>query len=494
MTGGTGGSTSSTGGTGGGAGGAGGRAGSSGSGGSGGKDAGATPDTAGPVFDAAGPRVQTVVPVVALEAAGTIPNEPKVDGAIKIYATPPATYSTPPALMDLAMTPVTLMSPMGIELRGRSTRGYPKKPYSIELQTAMKTGNPQALFGMPPEADFALLACWLDRTCLRTALAFHLANEMRTPFNGGTLWHPRLEFIELFMKDQYYGTYNWVERVKKDRYRVNIPAPAKDMAAGDITGGYMLRIEFVGRGEITIAGKTYNRDFTVSPSQQVWTYFYPRVEDITEAQKAYIKDWATRFEAAANGADREDPEKGYRKFIDVRSWVDYMLVRELAREVDSYRLSFYMMKLPDSMGGKVYAGPQWDFDRGFGNANYYDANKPEGGWSFEGPPRPAKKGEEAATFAKNIFKSPSFQKELACRWKEVRKTFMTTAHINAQLDKWDTIWTKPQERDEAKWKLAGTYTDSIPTHRLYKTALSGLKTWNEKRIAWMDSQLNPKCP
>jgi hypothetical protein len=256
----------------------------------------------------------------------------------------------------------------------------------------------------------------------------------------------------------------------------------------------MLRIEFTGRGTITVAGKTYNRDFTVQPSTQVWTYFYPRADEITDAQKTYIRGWATQFEAATNGPDSEDPDKGYRKYIDVRSWVDYMLVRELAREVDSYRLSFYMVKLPDSMGGKLHAGPQWDFDRAFGNAAYYDGDKPEGGWSFEGPTRPAVKGEEAATFAKRIFRSPYFQRELCTRWKEVRRSIITTANINAHLDRWSALWSRSQARDEAKWRLTGMTAGGIPTFKAYGAALTDLKTWNQRRIAWMDGQLNPKCP
>lgn len=457
------------------------------------EDGGAPDTTPAVVMDAAVPRAQTVVPVVAVDSLLAIPNEPKVTGTIKLYE-PPAMFTTPsPRLEDLAAAKMTFMSDVGIELRGKTTRTFTKKPYSIEIWNAMKTPSPQSFFGMPPEADFALLACWLDRTCLRAALGFELANAMRTPFAGGIMWHPKLEFIEVFLKGQYAGTYNWVERVKRDKHRVNIPAPAADMAAGDITGGYMLRIEWIGRGTITVAGQTYPGDFEVAPSTQTWSYFYPRAEDITEPQKAYLKDWATRFEMAANGPDREDPEKGYRKFIDVKSWVDYMLVRELAREVDSYRISFYMVKLPDSMGGKVHAGPQWDFDRAFGNATYYDANKPTG-WSFEGPRRPAKKGEEAATFARNIFLSPTFQKELGCRWKEVRKSVITTANINAHLDKWDKLFAKSQERDEAKYQLAGKSQGGVPTFKAHEAALADLKKWNEDRIAWMDSQLGPKCP
>ena len=57
-------------------------------------------------------------------------------------------------------------------------------------------------------------------------------------------------------------------------------------------------------------------------------------------------------------------------YIDIDSFVDYMLVQELSKNVDGYRLSTYFHKQADSDGGLFVMGPIWDVNLGFDNADY----------------------------------------------------------------------------------------------------------------------------
>jgi len=72
-----------------------------------------------------------------------------------------------------------------------------------------------------------------------------------------------------------------------------------------------------------------------------------------------------------DGDDYNYPVNGYAKYIDVSSFVDHFIVNEFCKNTDSYRISFFMHKDRDSIGGKLQAGPAWDFNLSFGKA-YYD--------------------------------------------------------------------------------------------------------------------------
>ena len=47
-----------------------------------------------------------------------------------------------------------------------------------------------------------------------------------------------------------------------------------------------------------------------------------------------------------------------------------MIVQELSKNVDGYRLSTYIHKQADSDGGLFVMGPIWDVNLGFDNADY----------------------------------------------------------------------------------------------------------------------------
>ncbi len=89
----------------------------------------------------------------------------------------------------------------------------------------------------------------------------------------------------------------------------------------------------------------------------------------------------TTFEKALKGAQFKDKVNGYAKYIDVESFIDFMIMQEITRNVDGYRLSTYLHKQKDSDGGKLVMGPFWDFNLGFGNADYCSGWKTNG-WMY----------------------------------------------------------------------------------------------------------------
>ena len=115
----------------------------------------------------------------------------------------------------------------GLRVRGSSSSGFPKKPYRLESWDPIDSANVDmdiSLLGMPPEADWVLLSPLVfDRGLIRNALMYRLSNEIDR-------YAPRTEFAEVFVAesgeavglDDYAGIYVIVERIERDRDRVDL--------------------------------------------------------------------------------------------------------------------------------------------------------------------------------------------------------------------------------------------------------------------------------
>ena len=99
--------------------------------------------------------------------------------------------------------------------------------------------------------------------------------------------------------------------------------------------------------------------------------YTPKPEDIVPEQDAYIKSYVDSFETALACREfyRYD-QSAIGKFIDVNSFMDYFYVNEVSRNVDGYRLSSFFYKDRNSKNSKIIAGPVWDYDLAFRNADY----------------------------------------------------------------------------------------------------------------------------
>jgi hypothetical protein len=92
--------------------------------------------------------------------------------------------------------------------------------------------------------------------------------------------------------------------------------------------------------------------------------------------QSYIHDYITEFEQRLSQPDVTpaqcrwcETHADWSAYIDLPSFVDYMIVQELGRNVDGYRLSTFMYKQAQSDGGLLAMGPMWDLNLAFDNAD-----------------------------------------------------------------------------------------------------------------------------
>jgi hypothetical protein len=105
---------------------------------------------------------------------------------------------------------------------------------------------------MPKESDWILYAPYPDKTLMRDVLAYELSNQLGR-------WAPRTRFVEIFVSEtgrkiarrDYLGVYVLMEKVKRDKHRVNVQKLGpEDNTEPALTGGYIFKKDHSDRGEM----------------------------------------------------------------------------------------------------------------------------------------------------------------------------------------------------------------------------------------------------
>ncbi|NPV11404.1 MAG: spore coat protein CotH [Ignavibacteria bacterium] len=375
---------------------------------------------------------------------------------------------------------------IGIELRGSSSLTFPKKSYAVETRDSLGNDRSVSLLGFPSEADWVFYGPYNDKTLIRDVLAYKLARDLGR-------YASRSKFFELVINGEYKGVYVLLEKIKRDANRVNIKKLNPADTSGDaLTGGYIIKIDKLD-GENNDGWYSNFRPFPQLSARIFYQYHYPKPSEIVEAQKNYIKAWIYAFESAMFGPYYADSILGYQKYIDVNSFVDYILLNELVKNIDAYRLSTFFYKDRDSRNPKLFAGPVWDFNLAFGNCDYYQAFN-SSGWYLEYVSEysniPSWENYFIPFWWKKIFNDQNFRTKFRQRWIELRNSVWTNEKINSTIDSLVQLLEESRQRNFQKWPVIGQYVwPNYYVGQTYEEEINYLKNWLTSRLAWMDYQL-----
>ncbi|MCC6838628.1 MAG: CotH kinase family protein [Flavobacteriales bacterium] len=377
---------------------------------------------------------------------------------------------------------------IGIELRGNSSDALAlKKSYSLELRDAFGQDLDAPLMGMPSESDWVLLASYFDKSLMNNTLSFHLARAMGR-------YAPRTRDVEVVLNGEYVGVYNFVERIKRGPGRVDIAKLQPDETVGDdLTGGYILSVD---RDDGPINGFISPYAPAESGNGQ-YIYFehrYPQGEDLAVEQRNYIQAYVDSFETALAGPEFMDPATGYRAFADAASFIDLFLLNELSRNVDGYRLSSYLYKDKFSNGGKLNAGPAWDYDLAWGNANYCQGAD-TAGWAFAFGEICPDDGYQVPFWWPRFMEDSTFVDSVRCRWEALRDNILSPAAIAEFCDSVASTLNAAQQRNFTTWPILGHYVwlNPEPVPDTYAGEVQELKDFMNGRWAWLDANLPGNC-
>jgi subtilisin-like proprotein convertase family protein len=377
--------------------------------------------------------------------------------------------------------PRTFEGKIGIEIRGSSSQQFPKKSFSFETLDAEGQEMDTSLLGLPAEHDWVLHAPYSDKTLIRNALTYKLYSEMGH-------YSPRFRFVELVINRQYQGVYLLVEKIKRDRHRVNIAKLGRgNTSGGSLTGGYIVKIDRVnGKG----GAGWYSKH--MSNSHKIYfQYEYPRQDSIQPAQKAYIESYMDTLENVLMSPSFSDPVQGYRRYMDVSSFVDNFLLNELSKNTDGYRLSTFLYKNRCTKGGKLVYGPAWDFDLAWYNVNANGGNDPAG-WQYQ----MLNEDFEIPFWWNRLMSDTLFTNDLYCRYTGHRKQCLALEKINACIDSLTGVLQEAQARNFAQWPTLGVqvFYEPAPVAVSYREEISNLKSWIKSRLSWMDASISGTCP
>ena len=354
-----------------------------------------------------------------------------------------------------------------IDGRGNTTWGVPKRPYNIDLVDNEGEKNPAALLEMPEADEWCLLAFWHDRSLMRIPIAMYLGQRM-----NGIKWTPHLRYVELWINNEYRGLYCLSEKVERHDNRVDLKKlsnEAEDQTEPRISGGYLLE----GSSEEKLNDIEKQVQFRTS-SDINFTFKYPKAKNVTLSQREWIKNYLNEFESVLWGSNFKDPVNGYRKYIDVESFIDWTILHEQSKGPDNlFHASTFVQK---DRNKKLNMSAPWDFDLSYGNSGDRD-----------------EAGNMVRThrwFAR-LSNDPAYLQQYTERYEELRPLFNQIPEIlQANYEQLNDAGAL--DRETGKWpQILSEYNpeenQTLPTS--HKTHVQQLAEWIMSRTAWCYVQL-----
>jgi len=362
---------------------------------------------------------------------------------------------------------------INIEIRGSSSQMFPKKSYGFETQYETGENYNTSLLDLPAENDWVLNGPYSDKSLIRNSLAYYL---------GGKLGHyaPRTRFCELIINNNYMGIYVLTEKIKQDKSRVDIEIPS----ASDITGGYIIKIDKPTDSEYL--DHWYSNFYTLSNSSLLSLQYHdPKESELTIEEKNYIQNFIYEMESVLVGSN----DDAIFEYIDIDSFIDFFIINELAKNVDAYRISTFLYKDSDKHHSKLIAGPLWDFNLAFGNANYCGASDFDG-WIMNLNTN-SDCTNEIPVWWNELNKRSGYVEKLNARWEYLRGGALSTESIFNYIDSLSSETYEAQSRNFNQWNILHEYI--WPNNYIgynYPNEISYLKYWIYSRLNWIDLNIN----
>ena len=402
------------------------------------------------------------------------------------------TFEPVDGVAALSQNPPTMATRAGYHLRGQSSSSFEKAPYRLELWDNGDNDSDYPLLGMPPEADWAMVGPYTDKTLIRNAFVYSLSRDMG-------LEAPQLRFAEVFInqdggpleESHYEGVYAVTQTIKNQKTRTDLKQLDSNVTTmPEITGGYIFKFDqaAVDEGETVIectgddllmsgGGFGGGGGGDVGSGGTCWSDLELVDPDpVNDEQLAYIEGYVQQFHDALHA----EPIADYAQYIDVPSFVDHFIINEITRDVDAYIRSSYYHK---DREGPMVAGPIWDYNFALGNVG--DALE---GWQWEDG-RPG-----TNDWFRILPNDPAFMDQVRARWQELRSTLLSDEQLSARLDAEAAPLMNAGPRDLERWPVGessfgfggGGETDQPED---WPGQLNAMRDWIFQRMAWLDGQL-----
>ena len=347
-------------------------------------------------------------------------------------------------------------------IKGRGNTSYTefdKKPYQIKLT------QDAPFLDMESGKKWVFVSNSADSSLIRNALSRSLAGHLNLPQSEeGT-------FVDLYVNKEYVGNYYVVEKIEIQENRLLLSDLQKateheneteDLSTyetawtdttkakqipndpEDITGGDLIERGFDNRflKEVEI-----NESYFITEAKECFIVRDP--EYTSEAQIAYIDSYVQSVENAILSAEGIDGTTGksYQDLIDVDSFVRKYLLEEVTANYDGGVASSYFYKDSDTIDGRLYAGPVWDYDVSWGNSPAYLGQIST---SPERLSRLASHSDSSVWFQSLYHKPEVYEKIVSCYAQEISPYLTLLA--DEILPMLDEITAASAAMDQVRWE------------------------------------------
>ncbi len=420
--------------------------------------------------------IQSSLPIVLIKTYNqTILNDQKIYASLRVIPTRSGKASLSDSVFDYD-------GKVDIAKRGWFSASLPQESYNITLLNNSLQDTSVALLGMPEENDWQLNALYNDKSLIRNPLMYGLFEQMGH-------YAARTQHCEVYLDGQYIGLYLLTEKIRRTKNRLNISKlNPQDTTGDELTGGYIFRHDY-----ILPDGWLSNVGPPECPEVKAHFEFeYPSVGNINTPQKNYLINWVDTFQTKILGPDFRDPVKGYRPYIDVRSFVDYFICNELAWNGDGFAKSFYFYKDKNSKDSTLHAGPIWDFDWSLKRMPWVNADL--SGWSHT--TYPCNNLQATLPWHYIMMQDTFFQNTLRCRWDSLRSTILSHQSLSHYIDSMHALLNEVQQKHFIRWPIWGINVGSTelpPFAQSYHEELDTLKSTLGRRLIWLDKKIPGVC-
>lgn len=350
--------------------------------------------------------------------------------------------------------------------RGNASWNFPKKPMRLKFPKK-QTVLPDA----PAKCKkWTLINNYGDKSLMRNKIAFHMSRGI------GLSYTPYCQFVDLIFNGEYQGCYQLCDQVEVNPGRVEITEMTPDDIEGEaLTGGYFIEIDAYANQEASWFESLRGIPVTIKS---------PDDDEITPEQSAYIKDYFNKFETAVFTYWFTSETTGYRKYLNLDSFLQYFIVGELDGNTD-YFWSIYMSK--ERGEEKFVVGPVWDVDLGFDNdyRTYPIANKTDFIYRSGG----SVASSAVKRLVDRILVSDTKARErLKYLWSDVR----VNRHYNPTyycklVDRYAEQLAQSQELNFKRWNILGECVHMNPAvSGSYEGEVQRVKDYLNERFAQLD--------
>ena len=353
----------------------------------------------------------------------------------------------------------------GVRGRGNASWNFPKKPYRLKFD------EKQQLLDAPAKAKkWTLINNYGDKTLMRNILAFELSRRF------GLAYTPYCHPVDVVLNGEYRGCYQLCDQIEVNKNRVNITEmEPEDVTLPELSGGYLIEVDAYASTEASHFYSTLGTPVTIKS---------PDDEDIVNAQTRYITDYFNRMENAVFASNFADPETGYRRYLDLDSFLKHFMVGEMSGNTDTY-WSVYMTK--DRESDKFFTGPVWDFDIAFDNDQRTYPIEAHTDYIF------ASKGSVASEAMRQMVnrivkEDEGARQRLLELWSEARNTKgIDETSLLEYVDKTVELLNESQKLNFLRWNILSERVHENPqASGSYEGEVAIVKNFIRKRLPQMD--------